>query len=100
MVLVFEPIDLALAQAALATGQLDAAATFATQAAEASRRRRTPIFLGRELIRVAAARQACGADDGAVNALVAEALYIADRTGAALICREAEHYGLTGTTAG
>jgi len=95
MVLVFAPIDLALSQAALATGDLEAAESCATRAVEASRRRHTPIFLGRELLRVAAARRRLGADGDSIAPLVAEALGIGDRTGAALIRREAEHYGLT-----
>ena len=95
MVLVFEPIDLALAQAALAAGNSEEAASWASRAAEASRRRRTPIFLARELVRVAAARQRMGADRDTIAPLVVEALDIADRTGAALIRHEAAHYGLS-----
>ncbi len=98
LVLVFEPIDLALAQAALAAGDLAAAETYAAQAVDASRRRNTPIFLGRELVRLAVARRDRGADDLQVIRLVTEALDIADRTGAALIRREAIHHGLAQPT--
>lgn len=95
MVLVFEPIDLALAQAALAAGDFQAAESCAARAVGASRDRRTPIFLGRELVRVAAARRQLQVDDDTIEPLIAEALDIADRTGATLIRREAEHYRLT-----
>jgi hypothetical protein len=95
LVIVFESIDLALAQAALAAGDLEAAETYATSAVAASRERNTPIFLGRELVRVAAARRLRGAPDEAIAPAVAEALGIAERTGSALIRREAAHYGLT-----
>ena len=93
-VLVFAPIDLAVAQASLAAGDYPSAETFAARAVAASRQRRTPIFLGRELIRVAAARKQLGGDSEAITGPVAEALDIADRTEAALIRREAEHYDL------
>jgi tetratricopeptide (TPR) repeat protein len=94
VVLVFEPIDLALAQAALAAGDYETAEAFAARAVAASRHRRTPIFLGRELIRLAAARHHLSSDGETIAGLVGEALDIADRTGAALIRREAEHYQL------
>lgn len=44
LVLVFEPIDLALAQAALAAGKAEVAMEHATRAVDASRSHRTPIF--------------------------------------------------------
>jgi hypothetical protein len=95
LVIVFEPIDLALAQAALAAGDSQAAESFASTAVAASRDRHTPIYLGRELVRLAAARKLLRVGDDTIPPLVAEALDIADRTGAALIRREAAHYGLT-----
>ncbi len=88
------PVDLALAQAALASGQGARAAYFASKAVEASRRRETPIFLGRELVRLAEARRRAGASGSEVRRIVAEAVDIADRTGAHLIRQEAKRYQL------
>ena len=93
-IVTFAPIDLALCQAALTTGAADRAAAHADAAVRASRRRGTPLFLGRELIRLAEARRRLGATDDEVGPLVREALDIADRTGAALIRAEAAHYEL------
>lgn len=87
---VIAPVDFALAQLALTRGELAEAAGWATTAIAASRARRTPIFLARELVRLAAA--VAGRSD--VEPIVAEALTIADHTGALLVRREAEWYEL------
>lgn len=87
-------VDLALAQVALATGDVEAAEAFASRAVEASRARGTDVFLGRELIRLAVARRRRGATVEDVRPLVDEALALADRTGAALIRQEAERLDL------
>jgi hypothetical protein len=97
-IVTFAPIDLALCQAALTIGDADLAAAHADAAVRASRARRTPLFLGRELIRLAEARRRLGANNGEISPLVREALDIADRTGAALIHAEAAHYDLHATT--
>jgi len=91
---VVAPVDLALAQAAIAAGDHEAAAEAATRAVAASRRRGTTLFLARELVRLAAARRALGAPGAETAGLVEEALGIADRTGAALIRREVERFAL------
>ena len=65
------------------------AVEIATLAVEASRRRRTPIFLGRELIVLASARQRLDTGDSEVGDLVEEALAIARRTGARIITQDA-----------
>ena len=96
LVLVFVPVDLALAQAALGAGDDEAAESFAVSAVTASRQRRTPIFLGRELVRLAEARRRLRFVDVEITPLVDEALDICESSGAILILREAEHYGLTG----
>ena len=58
----------------------------------ASRRRRTPVFLARELIVLASAQQHLGVDD--TDDLVAEAFAIARRTAARLIVHDARlHLG-------
>jgi hypothetical protein len=91
---VISPVDLALAEAALASGDHETAAEAATRAVAASRRRGTTLFLGRELVRLAAARRALGAPRAETAGLVEEALAIAERTGAALVSREAERFEL------
>jgi hypothetical protein len=91
---VFGPIDLALAQAARAAGDHERAERFAAKAAAASRHRRTPILLARELLRLAAARRALGSAAADVDRDVAEALSIADRTGAALVHQDHERLHL------
>jgi hypothetical protein len=53
LVLVLVPVDLTLAQAALGVGDFEAAESFAMRAVKAGRQRRTPIFLGPELVRTA-----------------------------------------------
>jgi hypothetical protein len=87
-------IDLVLAQMALITGDHRRAGQSAEQAVSASRERNTPLFLGRELLRLAAARQHLGEAVNATHDLVHEALAIADRTGATLIRHEAQRLGL------
>ncbi len=93
---VVSTVDFVLSQMALVTGEHDRAAQLAEQAVTASRERDTPIFLGRELLRLAAARRQLGASASATGHLVDEALAIADRTGAALIEQEARRLGLLG----
>jgi hypothetical protein len=88
------PVDQALCQLALTLDDLDGATAMAHRAIAASRRRRTSIFLGRELILLAAARIRAGDTGGEVAALVDEAIQIAEATGAHLINQEAERYGL------
>jgi hypothetical protein len=97
-VVTFAPIDLALSQAALTKGDAHSAAAHADAAVRASRRRGTPLFLARELIRLAEARRRLGASDHEIGPLVREALDIADRTDATLIHAEAAHYDLDATT--
>ena len=92
---VIAPVDLALAQLALTRGDRAEAAVAASRAVEASRQRGTVVFLARELVRLAAA----GGGDHDVAQLVAEALDIADRTGAHLVRQEAEFYGLVASVA-
>jgi tetratricopeptide (TPR) repeat protein len=91
---VVSTVDLVLAQMALVTGDHERARQLAEQAVAASRERTTPLFLGRELLRLAAARQRLGESREAIIDLVDEALAIADRTGAALIRIEARRLGL------
>jgi hypothetical protein len=88
------PVDQALCQLALTLDDLDGATAMAHRAIAASRRRGTPIFLGRELILFAATRGQAGVKRGELAPLVDEALQIADATGAHLINQEAERYGL------
>jgi len=97
-IVTFAPIDLALCQAALTTGDADLAAAHADTAVRASRTRGTPIFLGRELIRLAEARRRLGATHDEISPLVREARDIADRTGATLIHAEAAHYDIRAQT--
>lgn len=91
---VVSTIDLVLAQMALVTGDPQLARQHAEQAVSASRERKTPLFLGRELLRLAAARQLLGESPNATHDLLHEALAIADRTGATLIRHEAHRLGL------
>jgi hypothetical protein len=92
---VMAPVDFALAQLALASGDPERADVLASKAARASRARNTPIFLGRELLLSAEARRRFGDRDGQITPLVAEALAIADRHGAHLITQDAQRYGLS-----
>jgi DNA-binding CsgD family transcriptional regulator len=91
-------VDLVLAQMALVTGDHQRARRHAEQAVAASRQRKTPLFLGRELVRLAAARAHLGDSLEAARDLVHEARAIADRTGAALIQHEAHRLGLLEAT--
>ena len=52
------------------------------------------LFLGRELVLLADCRRRAGAPDDEVDALLAEALEIAERTGAKLIAQDAARRGL------
>ena len=92
---VSHPIDLALAQLALATGDLDLAALKAESTVETSRRNNTPIFLARALLQRAAVHLRIGDPEDKFRPFVDEALTICQRTGAALIAQEAARYGLT-----
>jgi tetratricopeptide (TPR) repeat protein len=91
---VSQPIDLALAQLALVTGDFELAALKAESTAETSRRHSTPIFLARALIQRAAIHVRTGGPEDQFRPLVDEALTICQRTGAALIAQEAARYGL------
>ena len=86
------PFDQALAQAALATGDVRAAVAHASRAVDASRHRQTPIFLARELVFLAEARRRNG--DVAVRTLVGEALDIAAPLGAQIVADDIARYGL------
>lgn len=88
------PVDQALGQLALTLDDFNGAAAATHRAIAASRRRATPIFLGRELILFAAARTRAGNSRTELAALVDEAIQIAEATGAHLINQEAERYGL------
>ncbi|MBA2607395.1 MAG: hypothetical protein H0U92_00470, partial [Actinobacteria bacterium] len=87
-------VDLAIAQVALTAGAVSLAHEAATRAAAASRQRDTPIFRGRELVRVAAARLLSGAPSAEIAPIVAEARAISAATGAHLIDRELRRYEL------
>jgi hypothetical protein len=91
---VVSTVDLVLAQMAVVTGDHQRARQHAEQAVAASRKRKTPLFLGRELLRLAAARRHLGESPNATHKLVHEALAIADRTGATLIQHEAHRLDL------
>jgi hypothetical protein len=91
-------VDLVLAQMALVTGDHQRAREHAAQAVTASRERKTPLFLSRALLRLAAARRQLGEPPNATRDLIHEALAIADRTGATLIQREAQRLGLVDPT--
>jgi hypothetical protein len=72
--------------------------SFTFWAGRASRISGTPLFLGRELIRLAAARRRLGASDHEIAPLVREALEIAEKAGATVIHTDAAHYDLRGDT--
>jgi class 3 adenylate cyclase len=91
---IIRPVDQALAQAALAMGDPALAQRHALAAVSASRRRRTPLFLARELVFLAEARRRTGASRSDIRPLVDEALEIADRLGARIVAVDAERYGL------
>ena len=88
------PFDQALAQAALAVGDFTAAVAYADRAVAASRRRRTPIFLARELVFLAEARVRTGESTIAIRPLVDEARTIAERFGLGVVMADADRYGL------
>jgi hypothetical protein len=88
------PFDQVLAQAALAADQADAAATYAERAVEASRRRKTPIFLVRELVFLAEALRRTGAPGAETRDLAAEATTIAERIGVHAALVDIERYRL------
>ena len=86
--LLVDSVDRVRALLRLASGDAAGAAELAAQAVTASRRRRTPIFLARELIVLAAAQQRLG-NDADTTDLVDEALAIARRTGARIVVNDA-----------
>jgi len=88
------PFDQALAQAALALDEPPLAERYAAQAVAASRERATPLYLARELVFLAEARRRTGATPAIVEPLVAEAVALADRLGAAVVRVDVERYGL------
>jgi hypothetical protein len=88
------PVDLALAQAAFTAGHVEASEAYAARAVEASRRRRTPFFLGRELVQLAASRRQLGAQPSAIEPLVLEAVAIAERHGSQAVNSDALRLGL------
>ena len=84
---VWDTIDRVHALALLTLGQPTAAAEVAAAAVERSRARSTPIFLARELIVHAAARQRAG--DDRIGPLISEARAIASQTGALIVVQDA-----------
>ncbi|MET0459894.1 MAG: AAA family ATPase [Ilumatobacteraceae bacterium] len=88
------PFDQALAQAALAVDDPSAAASYATRAVAASRTRRTPVFLARELVLLAEASRRSGALDTEIRPLVAEARDLAQRLGITVAIADIERYDL------
>jgi DNA-binding SARP family transcriptional activator len=88
------PFDQALAQAALAVGDTAAAVDHASRAVAASRHRRTPLFLVRELIFLAEARRRDREPASTIRPLVGEARTIGERLGAHIVQVEIDRYGL------
>ena len=88
------PVDQVLAQLALTSNDPDEAIATATRAINASRRRGTPAFLGRELVLLAAAKHRQGLAPDEFEPLIDEARDLAQRTGAHLIHQEITRYGL------
>jgi hypothetical protein len=88
------PFDQALAQAALAADDISLAEKYASRAVTASRERRTPAYLCRELVFVAAAKQRNGAPHEELEPLVEEAISIAERTGAQVIFVDLDRHQL------
>jgi hypothetical protein len=86
--------DQALAQAALAIGDVSAAEAHARRAVTASRQRSTPVFLVRELVFLAEARRRSGAPAVEVRPLVAEAMALAESIGAGAAIADIERYAL------
>jgi hypothetical protein len=85
-------VDLARALLAATLGDLDQAEAIVTGAIAASRARRTPLLLARELLVLAMIRSRLGCEG--VGALVTEALEICDERRANLIRMDAARYGL------
>jgi DNA-binding SARP family transcriptional activator len=88
------PLDQALAQAALASGDITLAEEYARRAVSASRQRATPVFLCRELVFLAEARRRAGASVRDVRPLVDEARTIANRVGGRVVLVDLERYAL------
>jgi DNA-binding CsgD family transcriptional regulator len=86
--------DQALAQAALATGDIRVAEAHARRAVSASRQRSTPVFLVRELVFLAEARRRGGAPAAEVRPLVQEAMTLAGSIGAGAAIADIERYSL------
>jgi ATP/maltotriose-dependent transcriptional regulator MalT len=84
-----DTIDRLRALIRLSSGNAAEACELASHAVAASRRRRAPIFLGRELVVLAAARQRLGASDAETAEALEEALAIGRRTGARIITQDA-----------
>ena len=82
------------AQAALASDDGALAEQFASRAVAASRERQTPVFLCRELVFLAEARQRNGASRVELRPLVYEAVVLADRVGAHIVLDDLERYRL------
>jgi hypothetical protein len=98
---VSRPVDQALAQLSLILDDAQQAVTFASRAVKASRQRGTPVFLGRELVLLAAALRRAGHSTWTTTDLVSEALAIAGRTGAQLITHDAiRHHLASAATVG
>jgi DNA-binding NarL/FixJ family response regulator len=105
--LVWDTIDRVRALLRLVSGEPARAAEIAASAVAASRRRRTPIFLARELIVLAAAKRRIGVNASETASAVDEALTVARRTGARIVNHDArlllpssdgsaeDHFGLT-----
>jgi len=91
---IFEPVDLAIAKAALAAGDPKLARASAERVLASRAGRRAPVFRGRALIRLAAAERAGAGSLEPPDTLVQQALEIAERTGALVIVQDAELYGL------
>jgi class 3 adenylate cyclase/DNA-binding CsgD family transcriptional regulator len=91
---VVRPVDQVLAQAALAAGDATVAEACATRAVVASRERRTPVFLCRELVFLAETHRRNGASSAQVRALVQEALTVAEPIGAHVVDVDVARYGL------
>jgi hypothetical protein len=88
------PFDQTLAQAALAAGDSKLAERYASEAVTASRQRRTPLYLARELVFLAEARVRNGASKADVAPIVAEARALAERFGTPVVTVDIERYGL------
>jgi hypothetical protein len=91
---VVRPVDQMLAQAALAAGDATVAEAYATRAVAASRERRTPGFLCRELVLLTEARRRNGASPAQIQPLVREALAVAEPIGAGIVKIDVARYGL------